>query len=282
MNEQLIVKNFGPIKDATVDFKKVTVFIGPTGGGKSTLAKLAAIFRDVEFYAKESEYRIDTFNKYAIKNYFHSLSYFSWTDDDKTFSTDNQLNFSLSLEKLNQRLEEVYNDNKYSKLEIRLADILFQHLSEEENRKTRENYGSLPDRLFELHPKASARALEIVGRISRAYRQSIPVYIPSDRAFSAVIDDSLAGLVRDDIGLPKILLNFINKYSIARRETPNLKISFLNADYKHQDNRDFISLDNQEDSLPLYETASGLQSVIPLVVQNLAAEGAGNKGNSLR
>ena len=44
MNEQLVVKNFGPIKDATVDFKRVTVFIGPTGGGKSTLAKLAAIF----------------------------------------------------------------------------------------------------------------------------------------------------------------------------------------------------------------------------------------------
>ena len=42
MNEQLVVKNFGPIKDATVDFKRVTVFIGPTGGGKSTLAKLAA------------------------------------------------------------------------------------------------------------------------------------------------------------------------------------------------------------------------------------------------
>ena len=46
MNEQLVVKNFGPIKEATVDFKRVTVFIGPTGGGKSTLAKLAAIFRD--------------------------------------------------------------------------------------------------------------------------------------------------------------------------------------------------------------------------------------------
>lgn len=44
MNEQLVVKNFGPIKDATVDFKRVTVFIGPTGGSKSTLAKLATFF----------------------------------------------------------------------------------------------------------------------------------------------------------------------------------------------------------------------------------------------
>ena len=42
MNEQLVVKNFGPIKDVTVDFKRVTVFIGPMGGGKNMLAKLAA------------------------------------------------------------------------------------------------------------------------------------------------------------------------------------------------------------------------------------------------
>lgn len=46
MNEQLVVKNFGPIKDATVDFKRVTVFIGPTGGGKSTLA---TCIRDVYY-----------------------------------------------------------------------------------------------------------------------------------------------------------------------------------------------------------------------------------------
>ena len=46
MNEQLTVKNFGPIKDATVDFKRVTVFIGPTGGGKSTLAKLMTLIKE--------------------------------------------------------------------------------------------------------------------------------------------------------------------------------------------------------------------------------------------
>jgi flagellar biosynthesis GTPase FlhF len=44
MNEKRTVCNFGPIESAEVEFKRVTVFIGPTGGGKSTLAKLAAIF----------------------------------------------------------------------------------------------------------------------------------------------------------------------------------------------------------------------------------------------
>ena len=55
MNEQLVVRNFGPIKDARVDFKRVTVFIGPTGGGKSTLAKLAAVFMDYSSFSRGDE-----------------------------------------------------------------------------------------------------------------------------------------------------------------------------------------------------------------------------------
>ncbi|MDZ7934261.1 MAG: AAA family ATPase [Emticicia sp.] len=46
MAEKLIVKNFGPIRDAELDIKKTTVLIGPQGSGKSTIAKLAAIFGD--------------------------------------------------------------------------------------------------------------------------------------------------------------------------------------------------------------------------------------------
>ncbi len=42
MVEKLIVKNFGPIKEAEIDLKDVTVLIGPTGAGKSTLARFIA------------------------------------------------------------------------------------------------------------------------------------------------------------------------------------------------------------------------------------------------
>ena len=83
MNEQLIVKNFGPIKDATVDFKRVTVFIGPTGWGKSTLVKLAAIFRNrTLFTAKTSKEQQNILNEslfnYEINNYARAGSSFTW------------------------------------------------------------------------------------------------------------------------------------------------------------------------------------------------------------
>ena len=44
--EKLIVKNFGPIKEAEIDLTKYVVFIGDTSVGKSVLAKLISIFRD--------------------------------------------------------------------------------------------------------------------------------------------------------------------------------------------------------------------------------------------
>lgn len=37
---RLIVKDIGPIKYVDLDLKKINVFIGPQGKGKSTLAKI--------------------------------------------------------------------------------------------------------------------------------------------------------------------------------------------------------------------------------------------------
>ena len=48
------IKNFGPIKegyqedDGWFDIKKVTVFIGNQGSGKSTIAKLISTFNQTE------------------------------------------------------------------------------------------------------------------------------------------------------------------------------------------------------------------------------------------
>lgn len=44
--EKLIVRNFGPIKEAEIELTKYVVFIGDTSTGKSVLAKLISIFRE--------------------------------------------------------------------------------------------------------------------------------------------------------------------------------------------------------------------------------------------
>lgn len=43
--EKLSVRNFGPIVEADIDLKRINVFIGPQGSGKSTIAKVISAFR---------------------------------------------------------------------------------------------------------------------------------------------------------------------------------------------------------------------------------------------
>ena len=44
----LVVKNFGPLKDVKVSFQKISAFTGPQGSGKSTLARLYASLSWIE------------------------------------------------------------------------------------------------------------------------------------------------------------------------------------------------------------------------------------------
>lgn len=48
MNEQLCIKNFGPVKDVNITMKRVVIFIGDQGAGKSTIAKMYSLCRWME------------------------------------------------------------------------------------------------------------------------------------------------------------------------------------------------------------------------------------------
>ena len=43
MKNFLTIKNFGPIKEATIEMKPLLIIIGGQGTGKSTLAKMLTI-----------------------------------------------------------------------------------------------------------------------------------------------------------------------------------------------------------------------------------------------
>ncbi len=49
MSETLTIKNFGPIKDIKLEFKKVNIFIGDQGTGKSTVAKIIVSIQNTFF-----------------------------------------------------------------------------------------------------------------------------------------------------------------------------------------------------------------------------------------
>lgn len=46
--QKIIIKNFGPVKDAEIDIKKTLILIGEQASGKSTIAKLIYFFRTLQ------------------------------------------------------------------------------------------------------------------------------------------------------------------------------------------------------------------------------------------
>lgn len=63
-NERLIVKSFGPIKELDITFKKVTLFIGDQGTGKSCVAKLFSMFVWLEKVLTLKKYPQSYFEQY--------------------------------------------------------------------------------------------------------------------------------------------------------------------------------------------------------------------------
>jgi hypothetical protein len=96
MNEQLIVKSFGPIKELDITFKKVTLFVGDQVTGKSCVAKLFAMFKWLEKVLSQKKYDLsyfvvyDRFKKklctyHRIDSFLHDNSYIEFKGELYSF-----------------------------------------------------------------------------------------------------------------------------------------------------------------------------------------------------
>lgn len=105
MNERLIVKSFGPVKDLDILFKKVTLFIGDQGTGKSCVAKLFSMFKWTEKVLSQKKYKLSYFEQYnrfqkmlckyhRIEFFVNESSYIKFEGDLYDFLYENG-NFSV-------------------------------------------------------------------------------------------------------------------------------------------------------------------------------------------
>ena len=264
MNEQLVVKNFGPIKDATVDFKRVTVFIGPTGGGKSTLAKLAAIFREKGFlFGLQPKARYSLFesllSEYAILSFrtiktevFWESSASHYTIKGKSFIIDKTKRDKLDgeLTRSLKELDDFHND----------GTSIFSPLS---NTVFLEKFGESIDEESE-HTKF--RFAEIVGKFF-----TYPTYVPSERVFASAIEGAGYSLRRAKVAIPHTLENFLGLFEIARKNNSEFIIPVFNIHYSYVNGRNLLNIGKKK-YIELVEGASGVQSTLPLmlVVEDLS------------
>ena len=88
---KLIVRNIGPIKDVDIELKKVNVFIGPQGCGKSTLAKIVSFCSWMEKGNEDTEKVIKdgliaTLTRYhRMEGYFREDSQLAYVGENICF-----------------------------------------------------------------------------------------------------------------------------------------------------------------------------------------------------
>jgi predicted ATPase len=266
MNEQLIVKNFGPIKDATVDFKRVTVFIGPTGGGKSTLAKLMTVLKQSQIVKNDMMDIEEQLRSFSMHNFGSGDGMqVNWKNSGGhrfSFNSNHEYSADTIAKSELDNLINIITEGSQQKIDEMFEEALKKIWPEVDT-------SSIPvgqtDKVIASVKKDVIRNLAL-NAIKNVVFTEKPNYIPAERVFVASLEYSWAGIMRDNIGLPKTLLEFANNFSLSRKEIPELDIPFLNIKYLHINGRDFIRIPDREEPLMLLETASGIQSVTPLLV----------------
>lgn len=90
MGKRLIVKNFGPIKSVEIDLKKINVFIGPQGCGKSTLAKVISFCSWLDKRRSDDGVYVGAYKHlmyyHKLQDYFHDDTLIYYQGDNIVYT----------------------------------------------------------------------------------------------------------------------------------------------------------------------------------------------------
>ena len=242
MNEKLIVKSFGPIREAELDLKKVTVFIGPQGSGKSTLVKLMAICKDSEFlvggYIGDKSRTTRFFEKFEVQYFSQNLKFEFENSEHRFYYRNNSFKFNFEHKNPIPRYFFVAENPLFPDFES-YKDAIHQKSFEDSDLNPLKKY------------------------LSSVAKNHV-IYIPTDRLMLSSISDSLLSLLSADVALKKSFIDFGKDFETARKSLSSLDIDFLDVQYFYQDGRNLVLHKESGNQLPLSASSSGQQSVIPL------------------
>lgn len=237
--ERLVVRNFGPITNLDIEFRRLTLFIGDQGSGKSTLSKLLTICRDMKWWLQlledpESDESIKPFFDFGINEYFMDDTFISYTMQGLAIKFKEGL-FNI-----------VSND-------IGKDDIknYFAHLNEKFGYGQDSSSSSETDDEEQAFMETNARMI---------------LYNPAERNLVGNLSEATASLWSAGIPLPKPLLEYMGLFERATKSLPHYDIAFFNVSFVKKDNKNMIELKGHNKLLPLSASSSGLQSAIPMLM----------------
>jgi len=245
--EKLIVKNFGPIKEAEIDLTKYVVFIGDTSTGKSVLGKLISIFRDVDFSIKKPN----------IIKFQKMLEFYNIDFDFKNSIIEYNCNdYSTKLEN-NQFIFEgdIVNDDTNDINYKRHVDELLDTVNKLKN---------IDD---DFDDESKNRIFSAVKKLITDFKGTElkqTIYFPAERILNSIVGSSISGFWANDIALPSYFKNFSAKYEVARMSSKSSNFEVFGFKYYFENEIDKVDINNNK--ILLTQASSGIQSLIPLLL----------------
>lgn len=245
MKETLIIKNFGPVTDIEIELKRINIFIGEQGVGKSSVAKLYSCMQDLYLHylillGKEESKIMDVFKRYGIHGYFNDKTYLEFHSVKGVIVKYEQGNFEIS---------------KPDSPKADLALIIITGVLDGLMQSVKASGVSLNSAFNDLKDKDQELA---------ASKLRTSFYLPVERSLVGSMSSSLSSLVLSGVPLPNMLLEFLSFFEKAKKEFPNYEIPFLGLTFKTSNNEDKIWVGDKE--IDFKYCSSGIQSIVPMLM----------------
>lgn len=247
--ETLRLKNFGPLSDIDITLRKISVFIGEQGVGKSTLAKLLTCLRDLNLQQSiiQGDIKLQKalFREHDLNQMFTPDTEIEYYSDDINITISyKDKAFCLTHPQLDtEQLKKLY----WGLIGSSLAHV-FRKLGIDINNCTHEE--------IEKYSRQHRRTLRSNMRLS--------FYCPADRGLVGTLSNSLATLLINETPLPPTLVEYMSFFEKARQSLSPYKIDFLNLKYTVKDDKESIEFDGKKFSLQ--QASSGIQSILPMMM----------------
>lgn len=264
MKEILTIRNFGSIKDMTLELSRFNIIIGENGTGKSTFAKVLAVCKYFSYITWNGYFEIPGVKEnhfilglqaWGLGEYIKSNSFIHYQCQHYSLTVENKIG-----------IETEWDEERNTTYNIEMADfsVKLEPVSED--------FRKLLLDLENLKPKPDSNysSEDIFWRTPSSFFQNNvaklmdnPFYLPTERGLQ-----SLFSLGKSSIqNIADSLFNqFARIDQIVRMFKNEVSIEPLGIDYKNDNGKGYFRKKEDDKYFSLFNAASGYQSTIPIVL----------------